>query len=511
MTENTNKTIAINSLILYIRLAIVSICGLIYTRFSLQALGINDYGLFSVIASVISFASIINTIMITTSNRFIAMAIGKGDYNEANISFNVNLVIHISIAILTIAVSLPLGHLYINHYITYTGDLNLAKHVFDISLIASAISFVGVPYNGLLMARERFIVFCSTDVLACIFKLICTYILIYHFEEKLIIYAIITSIMTAYPTIVFIIYCNKSFKTIIRLRLISDKRRYIECLKFSVAIGYGAIALLAKIQGGIIIINMFFNIAMNAGLAIANSVNSTLQIFAYNAQKSISPQIVKSYAANDINRSIYLVCLASRATYLTMLFVSIPFMLIPEQIFGIWLKTIPPYAITFTRLLIIDALIFSINAGINDFVNATGKIRTYQIVINTLVTLSVIIGFFSVKLGMKAEYLFYSYIAFSCIVFIVRPFILVHISHFDIKRLILESYFPVIKVTISLIPFYIFKTNFNAWGLITFTYLYFIIACYMFCLTPMERKYVKSRVSLILVKFSDTRKEEFKS
>ena len=54
MQENTNKSIAVNSLILYIRLAIISVSGLLYTRFSLQALGISDYGLYSVIACIIT-------------------------------------------------------------------------------------------------------------------------------------------------------------------------------------------------------------------------------------------------------------------------------------------------------------------------------------------------------------------------------------------------------------------------------------------------------------------------
>lgn len=102
MKENTNKAIVVNSLILYIRLAIISVCGLLYTRFSLQALGADDYGLFSVIACIITFASIINTIMIVTSNRYIAMAIGKGDINEACRTFNTNLVIHLFIALFTV-------------------------------------------------------------------------------------------------------------------------------------------------------------------------------------------------------------------------------------------------------------------------------------------------------------------------------------------------------------------------------------------------------------------------
>ena len=114
MKENTNKAIAINSLILYIRLAIISVCGLLYTRFSLQALGADDYGLFSVIACIITFASIINTVMIVTSNRYIAMAIGKGDINEACRTFNTNLVIHLFIALFTVLISIKLNLSFFN-------------------------------------------------------------------------------------------------------------------------------------------------------------------------------------------------------------------------------------------------------------------------------------------------------------------------------------------------------------------------------------------------------------
>ena len=211
MKENTNKAIAINSLILYIRLAIISVCGLLYTRFSLQALGADDYGLFSVIACIITFASIINTVMIVTSNRYIAMAIGKGDINEACRTFNTNLVIHLFIALFTVLIALPIGHYYIANFVNYIGDISKAYIVFDISIIASAFSFIGVPYNGLLLAKEKFIVFCSTDVISSIVKLIFTYLLIDHFENKLVIYALITAFMTAFPTVVFWGYCRYYF------------------------------------------------------------------------------------------------------------------------------------------------------------------------------------------------------------------------------------------------------------------------------------------------------------
>ena len=105
MQENTNKAIAINTIVLYIKLGINTICGLLTTRFALQALGVDDFGLFSVVGSVITFISMLNVIMLSTSNRFIATAIGKKNIPLINKTFNVNLVIHAVIALVTILIA----------------------------------------------------------------------------------------------------------------------------------------------------------------------------------------------------------------------------------------------------------------------------------------------------------------------------------------------------------------------------------------------------------------------
>lgn len=239
---------------------------------------------------------------------------------------------------------------------------------------------------------------------------------------------------------------------------------------------------------------MFFSTAMNAGLAVANSVSSMLQLFANNAQKSISPQIVKSYASGNNSRSVYLVCLASRVTYLLMFAVSIPFIFTPEIIFTIWLKNTPPYAITFTRLLIVDLLILSINAGISDYIFATGKIKFYQIATNSLVALSVVTGFYTLRSGMKPENLFYIFILFSFIIFIIRPIILLKVSKFNIKQLIKESYIPVFIITVLTLPLLIFKPFLNAWALLCITYTYFTFICIRIGLNKKERTYLINKL-----------------
>lgn len=498
MKENTNRALALNSLVLYVRLAIISVSGLLYTRFSLQALGISDYGLYSVIACIITFIGVVNTIMVTTSNRFIAMAIGHGDRQEACRQFNVNLVVHICIALLTIIVALPLGRWYIAHYVSYCGDMGVVRTVFNVSVVASAVSFVGVPYNGLLIAKERFFVFCATDVAMSLFKLFFTYLLIDHFGHKLIVYTLVMAFMTAFPTLVYFAYCRKAFAEITRFVFVRQWGKYVEVLRFSMAIGLGAVALIGKTQGGALIINMFFTTVMNAGLAVANSVNTILQTFANNAQKPVSPQIVKSYAMGDMERCEHLVCLASKATYLSMFFVSIPFMLVPELIFGLWLKEVPPYAVTFTRLLIVDGLIFCINAGVTDFVNATGKIRLYQIVVNSFVVASVVVGYLAIRCGMPPEYLFYVYIAFSFLVFLVRPFVLVHISDFNVKRLVLDSYVPVFATSLLFALVFFLKAWLPSIAYGVLAYAYFLVLVYVCALNRVERAWICNRLRRIM-------------
>ena len=494
MQENTNLSIAVNTIILYVRLAIVSVCGLLYTRFSMQALGVDDYGLFSVVACIITFVSVVNTIMVVTSNRFLAVAIGRGNMVEANRQFCVNLIIHVLIAVITIVLALPLGHCYIANYVNYTGNMSNVVMVYDISVYASAVSFIGVPFNGLLMARERFFVFCSTDVLSSLIKLVFTYLLIDHFEHKLLVYALVTAFMTAFPTFVFIAYCRHAFRELTRFVFVRDWKKYREVLNFSVGIGIGAISMICKTQGGALLINTFFSTTMNAGLAVANSVSNILQLFANNVQKSISPQIVKNYASENMERCTYLVCLASKITYLTMLFVSVPFLLVPEFIFGLWLAEVPPYAVVFTRLLIADLLLLSINAGISDFVFATGRIKFYQCVVNFLLVCSVVVGYMTLKHGMSPQYLFYVYIFFSFLVFAIRPVLLVRIVHFNVGILFRDAYLPAFAVSALLLPVCFFKTACSPFLLVVCAYIYFVLLLWVVGLKPNERAYITNIV-----------------
>ena len=462
--------------------------GLLSTRFALLSLGEENFGIFSVISGIVSFIVIIDTIMLSTSNRFIAIAIGKHDEIEINKTFNVNFLIHIVLALLTLFIALPIGYWYIDHYVNYIGNINNIHRIFAISVIGSVFSFVGVPYNGLLMAKEKFPVFCLTDMILYFIKLFVCYMMLNHFVDKLLVYTLINVFVVSAPVLVYVFYCYRRFKSYVTIRLVKEKKRYKEILSFSIWVGYGAIASVGKGQGAALIINRFFSAILNASLGLANTVNAIILNFSNNVSKSISPQIVKSYASGQMDRCLKLVCSSSKVSFLLTCFISIPFLICPNFIFMLWLGKIPEKLVMFTQLMIIDNIIRSLNAGIPDLVFATGKIKLYQFCENTILILSVIFAYFVLYIGFPAEYLLVTYIIFSIIVFLVRQFLLSRIIKLGSKQLVHDVYIKSLFVVILFVPIIYLPIILHPIFNCILAFIYLMVLAFFISLTQTERK-----------------------
>ena len=477
MQENTNKAIAINTVILYVRLAVTVVCSLLITRFALRALGVDDFGLFSVVGSIITFVSIINTMMVATTNRFIAVALGHNDINEANQVFNVSLIIHLCIAVLTILIALPVGEWYINHFINYYGPISNAILVYRVVIIGSIISFISVPFYGLLTAKENFLVYCSVDIISYLFKLLAAVLLVYCIKQKLLFYAITQSFFTAIPTIIYGLYCKRKYIQVTKWHFIKEKKPYLEMLKFGGWVGFGAIATVGKAQAAQLLVNAFFNTIMNAALGVANTINHFITVFANNATEPMTPQLIKSYAASDMKRCFRLLNLSTKLSFLIMLLISSPFLLEMEWILGLWLGSAPEFASIFAKLLIIDAIVLSFNSGISKVIFANGSIAFYQLTINSLNLLSILFAYIILKLGYPAYSLFIVYICFTFIKLFFNQWALNRIGIKCFNSLLKGSYLPSLLVLALYLPVLMIHINLHPLLhiVIVFIYLSFLI------------------------------------
>lgn len=487
MQENTNKAIAYNSLVLYVKMAITTVCALLSTRFGLQALGVVDYGLYAVLGGIISIIAIVNTIMVSTSNRFIAVAIGRGNMEEANKQFNVNLSIHVAIALLVLIVAYPIGDWYIHRYVNYDGPVSNAMMVYGISIVGSALSFIGVPYHGLLMAKEKFVVFSAMEVFSHVVRLIVTWVLVYHFSQKLLIYTLAFAVLHALPAFFYMFYCSRHYNQIVRVRLVRDKGMYRDVFNFSAWVGVGALAHVARNQGAALIVNAFFNTVMNTAMGVASMVNNYVRMFATSITQPIAPQITKSFAIGNRQRTDELLIMSTKYCYLLTLMIGSVFLAAPQWILSLWLGEVPPFSTIFLTLFIIDNLVLSLNEGVGNIIFASGKVGLYQICSSAINILAVVSGYFVLRGGSPAYYLLVAYISVSTIRFFVIQWALHRTLNYNSRTLWRYAYLPSFLTTLLFVPVLIIPFKFHPIVKVVITFLYLCLLVWFVGLSKTER------------------------
>lgn len=176
-----NKKIAVNSMLLYARLIITTIIGLIATRIVVRYLGVEDYGLYSVVGGVVVMMAFLNTVMISTTYRFIAFEMGRNDTTAINKVFNISLLIHIALAFLVIIFAETIGVWYINNKLNVEPhQLGNAIFVFRFSVLATIVNIFSIPFQGLITALEKFSVRVSIEIIRSFLNLIFVVSLIYY-------------------------------------------------------------------------------------------------------------------------------------------------------------------------------------------------------------------------------------------------------------------------------------------------------------------------------------------
>ena len=457
-----NIKIAKNSLILYFRLIITSIIGVIATRIVLKNLGVSDYGLYSIVGSVVMMMNFFNTVMVTTTYRFIAFEMGRDDGRGANKVFNISLIIHIAMIFVVLILAETLGIWYINNKLNIDpGKLYDAIFVFRLSVLATVINIISIPFQGLITAMENFRVRASIEIIRAIFRLVFVISLGFFLGNKLRIYAVMMTILALVPSSLFILYCKRVYSKIISWNLQNDKEKYKEMIAFSGWTMIGASAYVGKATGSQLIINAFFGTVLNAAFGIANQLNKFIIMFSSNLGQAAIPQITKSFSGGDHLRSTSLVAYISKYSFLLMLIPALPILLETEFLLRLWLGEVPAYTVAFSRLMIINGLIDSLYSGIPSAIQASGKIKWFHIITSTIMLLSLPIAYVLFKIGYPPFCIQVIYISTAIINIFISLVLLKKIINFDVVYLIKTSYLRVSFVVVSILPFFLIKNLFT--------------------------------------------------
>ncbi|HHV38274.1 MAG TPA: oligosaccharide flippase family protein [Tepidimicrobium sp.] len=454
----SNKLIAKNSLFLYIRLIATTIIGLLTSRYTISALGAESFGLFSVVGGVVSMMAFINTIMVATTYRFVAVELGKKDGNVNKI-FNTSLSIHIAIALIVVLLSITVGIYYISNYMNLPeGRLNDALYVFVIAIISTVMMIIGVPFQGFLVAKEKFSVTVPIEVFSKGLQLVLVILLNYLNGNRLIIYALFILIAHSINPLMYAVYSYKAYFKEIRPKLYKDMKQYLEMIKFSGWMAIGAGSSMLEHQGSALIINKFFGTLLNASFGIAGQVRTMVGMFTRSLSQAIVPQISKSYSGGNEKRSKRLVVFASKYSFLLMLIPLVPIMLEIDFMLNLWLTEVPKFTTSFVRIMLIQSLIQSLSSGIPTLIQASGKVAYFTIFTSIAILISLPLAFILYSIGFPPHSISYIYAFTALLNFIVTIYLLKFILKFDtgffIKEVVARALLVLIVVSpAAIIPF----------------------------------------------------------
>ena len=112
----SNSTrIAKNTLALYFRQILIMLVSLYTVRVVLATLGAEDYGIYNVVAGVVTMFSFLSGAMATASQRYFSFDLGKGDAEHLKTTFSVTFQIYVLIIAVVVLVAETLGLWFVNH------------------------------------------------------------------------------------------------------------------------------------------------------------------------------------------------------------------------------------------------------------------------------------------------------------------------------------------------------------------------------------------------------------
>lgn len=421
---SNNKRIAKNTLLLYFRTIFIMFISLFTSRVVLNALGVENYGIYNVVGGVVAMFSLISGSLSSSISRFITFELGKGNIEKLKVIFSTSINIQIGISVIILLLGEIIGGWFLNTHMNIPeGRMDAANWVLQCSLIMFCINLINIPYNACIIAHERMTAFAYVSILEASLKLLICYLIVVSPFDKLISYAVMLVIVSLIIRVVYGIYCTKHFEEC-KYQMIYDRKQLKDMTGFAGWAFLTNCCYLFNTQGVNILINIFFGVTLNAARGVANQVSAAIMQFVNNFTMAMNPQITKQYAAGKTNEMFMLVCRGAKFSFFLLLIFSLPVLFETEYILKLWLKIVPDHAVMFLRLTIIGSMINMLgNTGYTACM-ATGTVRRYVIWISSVGCLVFPLTWICFLLGMAPESTYVVFILVYVLVDSVRLYIM---------------------------------------------------------------------------------------
>lgn len=445
---SNNKRIAKNTLMLYIRMLFTMLVGLYTSRVVLNALGVDNYGIYNVVGGVVSMFTVLSGSLSTAISRFITFELGRENVERLKIVFSSAVTIQIVLSLIVVLLAETVGLWFLNNKLVIPADRMAAAHwVYQLSILTFVVGLISVPYNASIIAHEKMSAFAYMSIFDVFAKLLIAFSIYYSPYDRLIHYAVLLAVLSLLNRLIYGIYCKRQFAEC-TYQFTFDKSLLKQMFGFAGWNFIGASSAVLRDQGGNIILNLFCGPTVNAARGVAIQVSSAIQGFVDNFMTALKPQITKSYASGEHDYMMSLIYKGARFSYYILLLLSLPVIVNAPYILTLWLGNVPEHTVSFVRLVLIFAMSESLANPLVTAMLATGRIRNYQLVVGGLQMLNLPLAYLCLRLGYAPESVFVIAIIVSVCCEMARLYMLRGMIQLSVRSFLRSVYFNVITVTI---------------------------------------------------------------
>lgn len=444
-----NKKIMKNTLALYARQMLILCVNLYSIRVVLNVLGVEEYGIYSVVAGVVTLSSFLPGTLASATQRFFSFALANDDKQNLNIAFSVNFALYCIIALIAFLGLESVGLWFVGEYLRIPHQLfDTALNLYHLTVLTFIAGVFTSPFIAIMVAHEDMHLYAYASICEALMKLGVVYVLIYVPWNKLELYGILLLIVSILNAIIYITICCSKYSECQFRKFYWDKKLLREVLDFTGWTLFGQVTNVVRNQAITILLNQMFNPGIVAAKTIATTVAGQVIVFANNFNTGLYPPIIKSYAANEKEEMFSLIFNGSKLTFFLMWIFTLPMLIEMDVILHIWLKTPPVEAVVFTQLALIETLIVSLSLPIATAARAPGRMKVYELTLGIVQIAIFPVSWLVLKVGYDASWVFWVAIAANLLMFIMRLFIVRALIELSLRRFFSTVIFPVLSVTL---------------------------------------------------------------
>lgn len=506
MTFVDSKRIAKNTVMLYIRMIILMVVSLYTSRVVLAVLGVDDYGIYSLIGGIIALFSFISNALISAMQRFFNVALGQNDEDKYHRIYVMGFNLFFLFSAFLLLIGESIGLWFVNNKLNIpTGRETAAFWVYQISLLTLIAHLLRTPDNASIIAYERMGFYAYLSIGEALLKLGIVFLLQVFAWDKLLLYVILYLVATVLINLAYKVYCNKKFAAC-KYSWLWDKGLFHELLTFS---GWSLLSngtRTVTMQGENILLNQYYSVSVNAARGIAAQVYNAVNTFLTNFQTAFKPQLTKSYAAGEMDNHFNLLYQSSKFSFYLLLVLVIPIIFNLDALLGAWLVEVPIYTKEFCLYVLLAYLADALASPLGTSIAANGNIKSLQVSIAVVFTIQLMASFFALHAGWPP--------------YIVSVFILAsHTIHYffyiyfcrKLCHLKLGSYFnrvllPLFPICVlaPTLPYLLQKYSTNIWWalcLCLVDVLWVLLFIWLIGLNKVEKSYVRTTITNYFLRY----------